>query len=60
MTLAGVYWTGPVENWSDAMPVRCLRLQELTRVELGFVEARYDRDGPGGPARVVTSLRCLE
>lgn len=57
--LDGALWAGPGDGWRDGAPVRCLRAGDYTQVELRFVEVSYG-DGPGGPTRHVTSLRCLE
>lgn len=54
-----VFWAGTDNVWNDGGPVRCLRPSEAIRVELRFVEVSHG-SGPGGPTRVVTSLRCLE
>lgn len=56
--LEGAWWAGPDNVWHDTAPVECLR-QGRNRVELGFVRMRYGPDSPGGPARRVTSIRCL-
>lgn len=52
-------WAGPGDTWRSAGPVECLRPGDHTRIELRFVEVKYG-DGPGGPTRLVTSVRCLE